>query len=179
MPLNETPSNDETSNLIPVEYLGAVAVAITVVLFALFLLVRRRGYDVEKIFKEHPQLSTEEKDVIQFLAEKDGKAFESQIREKFPDIPQTSLWRLVKRLETLELIKVKKIGIETQVELKKVTEKGWGLLPASGAHLSGTAAASSITTAVLSIATTANFLPRTITCCLLSMVCSILTQFIC
>jgi len=119
VPSNETPSNDETSNLIPVEYLGAVAVAVTAVLFALFLIIRRRGYDVEKIFKEHPQLSTEEKDVIQFLAENDGKAFESQIREKFPDIPRTSLWRLVKRLETLELIKVKKIGFENQVELKK------------------------------------------------------------
>ena len=119
VPSNGTPSNGAPSNLISVEYLGAVAVAVAAVLFAMFVLVRRRGYDVEQIFKCHPQLNTEEKDVIQFLAENDGKAFESQIREKFPDIPRTSLWRLVKRLETLELIKVRKIGLENQVELKK------------------------------------------------------------
>jgi uncharacterized membrane protein len=84
-----------------------------------FLLFRRRGYNVEKTFKMHPRLNKEEKDVIQFLAENEGKAFESQIRERFPDIPRTSLWRLVKRLEKLEIIRVKKIGLENQVELKK------------------------------------------------------------
>jgi len=118
-PSNGTPSNGAPANPIPVEYLGAVAVAVAAVLSAMFVLVRRRGYDVEKIFKEHPHLMQEEKDVIRFLTGKDGKAFESQIREKFPDIPRTSLWRLVKRLEKLEIIKVKKIGLENQVELKK------------------------------------------------------------
>jgi uncharacterized membrane protein len=48
------------------------------------------------------QLNTKEKDVIQFLAENNGKAFESQIREKLPDIPRTTPWRLVKRLEPLK-----------------------------------------------------------------------------
>jgi uncharacterized membrane protein len=67
----------------------------------------------------NPQLNKEEKDVIEFLAENEGKAFESQIREQFPDIPRTSLWRLVKRLEKLEIIEVKKIGLENRVELKK------------------------------------------------------------
>jgi uncharacterized membrane protein len=85
----------------------------------LFLLFRRRGYNVEKIFKMHPRLNQEEKDVILFLAENDGKVFESQIRERFPGIPRTSLWRLVKRLEKLEIIKVKKVGLENQVELRK------------------------------------------------------------
>ena len=60
----------------------------------------------------------EERDVIRFLTENDGKAFESQIREKFPDIPRTSLWRLVKRLEKLDIILIKKIGLENRVELK-------------------------------------------------------------
>ena len=114
-----TSSNgDSSSNVFPIEYLAAALVAVAAIIFVVFLLFRRR-YNVEKIFKMHPRLNTEEKDVIQFLAENEGKAFESQIRERFPDIPRTSLWRLVKRLEKLEIIRVKKIGLENQVELKK------------------------------------------------------------
>ena len=112
-------SNGATSNPIPIEYLVVVVAAVAAVLFVVFILFRRRRVNIDKIFKQYPQLNTEEMDVIQFLAEKEGKAFESQIREQFPDIPRTSLWRLVKRLEKLEIVKVKKIGLENQVELKK------------------------------------------------------------
>jgi uncharacterized membrane protein len=112
-------SNGTHSDLIPAEYLAAAAVAVAAIFFVVFLLFRRRGYNLEKIFKTHPRLNKEEKDVIQFLAENEGKAFESQIREQFPNIPRTSLWRLIKRLEKLEILKVKKIGLENQVELKK------------------------------------------------------------
>jgi len=104
---------------IPFEYFVAAAAAVAAIFFVVFLLFRRRGYNIEKIFKMHPRLNKEEKAVIQFLAENEGKVFESQIRERFPDIPRTSLWRLVKRLEKLEILKVKKIGLENQVELKK------------------------------------------------------------
>jgi uncharacterized membrane protein len=54
-----------------------------------------------------------------FLAEKEGKAFEAEIRQRFPDMPRTSLWRLIRRLEGLEIVEVKKIGLENQVQLKK------------------------------------------------------------
>jgi len=115
-----TSSNgDSSSNMFPIEYLAAALIAVAAIFVAVFLLFRRRGYNVEKIFKMHPRLNKEEKDVIQFLAENEGKVFESQIRERFPGIPRTSLWRLVKRLEKLEIIKVKKVGLENQVELKK------------------------------------------------------------
>jgi len=114
-----TSNGDSSSNMFPIEYLAAAIIAVAAIIFVVFLLFRRRGYNVEKIFKAHPRLNKEEKDVIQFLAENEGKVFESQIRERFPGIPRTSLWRLVKRLEKLEIIKVKKIGLENQVELKK------------------------------------------------------------
>jgi uncharacterized membrane protein len=118
--VTEASSNGETSsNMFPIEYLAAALVAVAAIFVAAFFIVRKRGPNVEKIFKMHPRLNKEEKDVIQFLAENEGKAFESQIRERFPDIPRTSLWRLVKRLEKLEILKVKKIGLENQVELKK------------------------------------------------------------
>ena len=111
-------SNGVSSNTFPFEYLVA-AVSIIVLLVILLYFVFRRKANVEKIFKMHPQLNSEEKNVILFIAENKGQAFESQIRERFPDIPRTSLWRLVKRLEKLEIIKVKKIGLENQVELRK------------------------------------------------------------
>jgi uncharacterized membrane protein len=34
-------------------------------------------------------------------------------------MPRTTLWRLVRRLEGLEIVEVKKIGLENQVQLKK------------------------------------------------------------
>lgn len=111
-------SNGASSNTFPLEYLIAAIVA-GVAIFVILLFNFRRRVNVDKIFKMNPQLNTEEKNVILFLVENEGKAFESQIREQFPDIPRTSLWRLVKRLEKLEIIKVKKIGLENQVELRK------------------------------------------------------------
>ena len=80
---------------------------------------RRKGPNVDKILKTNPQLKQEDREVIKFLAEKDGKAFEAEIREQFPDMPRTSLWRLVRRLERLEIVEVKRIGLENQVQLKK------------------------------------------------------------
>ena len=117
--VSDPSSNGTHSDTIPIEYLAAAVAAVAAILVVVFLLFRRRGVNVEQILKLNPQLNAEEKDVILFLAENEGKAFESQIREKFPDIPRTSLWRLVRRLEKLEIVKVKKIGLENQVELKK------------------------------------------------------------
>ena len=114
---NDVPSTETNSDSFPIEYLVVVAVFLVVVVVVLFLF-RRKSINVDGIFEKNPQLNPEEKNVIQFLADNEGKSFESQIREKFPDIPRTSLWRLVKRLERLEIVKVKKIGLENQVELK-------------------------------------------------------------
>ena len=95
------------------------AVAVAVIVAALLLHGRKRVPNVEKILKANPQLAREDQAVIRFLAEKEGKAFEAEIREKFPDMPRTSLWRLVRRLERLEIVEIKKIGLENQVELTK------------------------------------------------------------
>lgn len=104
---------------IPIEYLIVIAsIVIAIFLISIFI-IKRRKVNVDKIFRDFPQLNTEEKNVILFLSENEGKGFESQIRERFPEIPRTSLWRLVKRLEKLEIIKVNKIGLENQVELRK------------------------------------------------------------
>lgn len=120
IPQDGSTDEDGPWTTIPVEYLIAAVVVVAAAFLSAFIIFRRkRGPNVEKILKSHPQLMQEDRDVIKFLAEKEGKAFEAEIRERFPDIPRTSLWRLVRRLERLEIIEVKKIGLENRVELKR------------------------------------------------------------
>ena len=104
---------------IPMELLIAAVAVVVVVVVVLFLLFFRKKPNPDKIFRTNPRLNQEEKDVIQFLVEHGGKAFEAEIRDNFPNIPRTSLWRLVKRLEKMGIISIKKIGLENRVELKK------------------------------------------------------------
>ena len=120
MPEDGTDDNGAPWNMSPLEYIIIAAVAVTAVVLSVILIIRRRrGPNVKKTVKANPQLKKEDKDVIEFLAEKGGQAFEAEIRERFPDMPRTSLWRLVRRLERLEIVEVKKIGLENQVQLKK------------------------------------------------------------
>ncbi|MEM2111165.1 MAG: CARDB domain-containing protein [Candidatus Bathyarchaeia archaeon] len=102
----------------PLEYLVVVLAAVvgTVLLFLLF---RKKEPNPSKIFEDHPELRDEDRSVILFIAERGGKVFESELRERFGDLPRTSLWRLVRRLENMEIVTVKKIGLQNQVELKK------------------------------------------------------------
>jgi len=51
------------------------------------------------------------------LADKEGAAFEGEIRNKFI-LPKTSLWRLIKRLEREDMIEVTKIGGQNLIKLK-------------------------------------------------------------
>jgi len=72
---------------------------------------------VETIILNCPELKEEDREVLYFLAEKRGTVFEGEIRTKFI-LPKTSVWRLVKRLERLELIEVTKIGGQNLLKLK-------------------------------------------------------------
>jgi len=110
----------QSSGMIPITYLIALIVILMVAIVVGFLVFKRkRRPNIKKALNANPQLMKEDKAVLEFLAEKDGKAFEAEIRERFPDMPRTSLWRLIKRLEKLEIVEVKKIGLENQVILKK------------------------------------------------------------
>lgn len=121
IPLQQEDQNGDSSwTAIPIEYLIAtIAVATATVAILMLIVLRKRKINVKKIVNRNPTLMKEDIAVIEFLAEKDGKAFEAEIRAKFPDMPRTSLWRLVRRLERLEIVETKKIGLEKQVQLKK------------------------------------------------------------
>ena len=72
---------------------------------------------VGNILLERPHLRPEDQQVLKFLAEKEGAAFESEIRSKF-QIPKTTIWRLVKRLEREELVEIRKAGGQNLIKLR-------------------------------------------------------------
>jgi type II secretory pathway pseudopilin PulG len=72
---------------------------------------------VGNILTEKPHLRPEDQQVLKFLAEKEGAVFESEIRSKF-QIPKTTIWRLVKRLEREELVEIRKAGGQNLIKLR-------------------------------------------------------------
>lgn len=80
------------------------------------LLVTRR-------FKAHAlELRPEEKELLQYLVEKGGRALESELRQKF-SLPKSSMWRLARRLERMGYIRINKVGIQNEIELLRRLEK--------------------------------------------------------
>jgi uncharacterized membrane protein len=116
-----TPDNSgQATNGLKIEYIALIAIVAGIIaVFGFAFFIRKRGPKVGRILKENPQLGKDDQEVIHFLVEKGGKAFEAELREKFPNMPRTSLWRLVRRLERLDIVEIKKIGLENQVQLKK------------------------------------------------------------
>jgi len=98
---------------LPTTYLALAALCVAVVVIASLLsLRRRRSLALESLKKE-------EVDVLHFLRERGGRALEAELREAFPYIPKTTMWRLVKRLEKRGLVVVEKVGIQNVVKLKR------------------------------------------------------------
>ncbi|UCF59409.1 MAG: hypothetical protein JSV15_03085 [Candidatus Bathyarchaeota archaeon] len=105
--------------LIPAFAIYLIVIVALVIVGSLLVLRRAKAPSAEKIIKDHVSLRQEDREVIHFLEDNGGKAFESEIRNRFPDMPRTSLWRLVKRLEKMEIVSVKRIGLQNQIKLKK------------------------------------------------------------
>ena len=77
--------------------------------------------DTETIFNAKPDLREDDKELIKFLSENDGKALESELRKKFL-LPRTTMWRAVKRLERQGIIEIEKKELQNLVKLKKKLE---------------------------------------------------------
>ena len=97
----------QTGWTFPLQWLIAVGALAAAVLLAVIILRRRKG---------NVTLRYEEEEVLKFIKNRGGRALEAELREAFPDIPRTSMWRLVKRLERRGKVKVKKIGLQNVVE---------------------------------------------------------------
>jgi hypothetical protein len=73
---------------------------------------------VTKFMKEKPQLKLEDQQVLRFLAQNQGTAFESEIRNHFQELPKTTIWRLIKRLEREECIEIRKAAGQNLIKLR-------------------------------------------------------------
>ena len=74
--------------------------------------------DLERLFKEHPELRMDDREVLKYLAENDGEAFAFDIRDRF-DIPRISAWRMIQRLQRYEVVDERKIGGQSLVSIKE------------------------------------------------------------
>ena len=72
--------------------------------------------NLDLVFSEHRDLRLEDREVIKFIGESNGEAFASEIRDRF-DMPRSSAWRLIRRLEGLEIVEETKIGNQSLIRL--------------------------------------------------------------
>jgi len=118
---------EQAARPFPFEVLGAVlavAVAISLLVYrfrrspdTLEPTKKTRIIDVEKILEDH-DLREEEKEAIQFLAENNGEAFEAELYERL-ELPRTTTWRMVRRLEKMGIIATKKFRRQNIVSVRK------------------------------------------------------------
>ena len=74
--------------------------------------------DLDAIFQDHPTLRMDDREVLRFIAESGGELFSNEIRERF-DIPRTSAWRMLRRLEGMDIIDERKIGGQSLVSIHR------------------------------------------------------------
>ena len=74
--------------------------------------------DVDKLFEREKYLRPEEVQVIHFLAEKHGTTFEAELYEKL-NLPRTTTWRLLKRMEKMEIVDIRKSRRQNVVSIRR------------------------------------------------------------
>lgn len=119
-----TPQNNDMLTLAP-WLIAAAAVAVL-----LIILFRRRArstfaykkevrhVDAEALLRSRPQLRLEDREALQYLADSGGEAFETELREKF-QLPKTTIWRQVRRLQREGLVEVRKIGGQNLIRIRE------------------------------------------------------------
>jgi uncharacterized membrane protein len=80
-------------------------------------------FDLDRLFEEHPHMRLDDKEVLRFLAESGGEVFAAELRERF-NVPRTSLWRMIRRLEKEEVVEVSSIGGQSLVKISQKYRDG-------------------------------------------------------
>ncbi|CAB50170.1 helix-turn-helix transcriptional regulator [Pyrococcus abyssi] len=75
-----------------------------------------RGVSLDDLVERY-DLNKEEQDVLAYIAEHGGRVRQADIRNDL-GIPRTTTWRILKRLEKMNLIKLEKVNNETYAILK-------------------------------------------------------------
>ena len=72
---------------------------------------------MEKIFKRNG-LRNEEKEAVKILVENNGEVMEAELYAKL-NLPRTTTWRLVRRLEGMGVVEVEKKRRDNLIRLRK------------------------------------------------------------
>jgi uncharacterized membrane protein len=123
----------EASNSSQTNYIIITAVAAAAIAAALILKQRKninktlvvtsqektvfKTLDKETIFRLRPNLRDDDKELISFISDNGGQAYESELRKKFLQ-PRTTMWRAVKRLEREGIVEIEKKESQNLVKLK-------------------------------------------------------------
>ncbi len=83
--------------------------------------IQEKPISIETIFEQRPELREDDKQLIAFISDNGGQAYESELRKKFLQ-PRTTMWRAVKRLERYGIIEIEKKELQNLVILKKKLE---------------------------------------------------------
>ena len=81
-----------------------------------------RPLDIETIFKLRPDIREDDKEIVTFIFENGGQAYESELRKKFLQ-PRTTMWRAVKRLERHGIVTIEKKELQNLVKLATKLEE--------------------------------------------------------
>jgi len=84
--------------------------------------IQTETIDTETIFKLKPDIREDDKEIVNFISNNGGEAFESELRKKFLQ-PRTTMWRAVKRLERNGIIEIEKKDLQNLVKLRKNMEE--------------------------------------------------------
>jgi len=128
---------DSTTDNSLILYFGGIA---AIVIIAAIIIIKRKSsrvepsitiqkdeqpklqsLDPEAIFKAKQDLREDDKEIINFISENGGQAYESELRKKFLQ-PRTTMWRAVKRLERQGIVEIKKKDLQNIVKLTSKLE---------------------------------------------------------
>jgi uncharacterized membrane protein len=107
--------------------IGGAITTITLIIKRTKNVVKKKS---ESVLDEESEIETEEitqemreddKQLVAFLEQNGGQAFEKELRKKFL-LPRTTMWRAVKRLERQGIIDIEKKDFQNLVKLKKREE---------------------------------------------------------
>jgi uncharacterized membrane protein len=117
---------------LPIIWIGAISIVVVLSIGIFIIIVRRESgkvidtpakFDLDRLFNEHPHLRLDDKEVLRFLADSGGGVFAAELRERF-NVPRTSLWRMIRRLEREEVVVVSSIGGQSLVNISQKYREG-------------------------------------------------------
>ncbi len=78
-------------------------------------------FNLQSVFEEKPHLREDDRLVLKYILEKGGEVLLAEIRNQF-NLPKSTAWRLMRRLEREELVEITKFGNQNMVRYKLKTE---------------------------------------------------------